>query len=45
MEISKKNNKERKNYMSSLDRYIAKQKEESMIKEEKAFKKYQGYVS
>ena len=44
-EISKKNYRERKNYISSLDRYMAKQKEESMIREEKAFKKYQGYVS
>jgi hypothetical protein len=30
--------------MSSLDRYMAKQKEESMLREKKAFKKYQGYV-
>jgi len=31
--------------MSSLYRFKAKQKEDSMIKEQKAFKKYQGYVS
>lgn len=44
-EISNKNDRERKNYISSLNRYMAKQKEDSMIKEQKAFKKYQGYVS
>ena len=43
--IVKKNNKERNNFISSLDKYLAKQKEESVIRQEKAFQKYQTYVS
>jgi intergrase/recombinase len=42
---SKKNEVERENYLSSLNRYIEKQKEISKTKEEKAFKRYQSYVS
>ena len=43
--IVKKNNKERNNFISSLDKYLTKQKEESVIRQEKAFQKYQTYVS
>ena len=43
--IVKKNNNERNNFISSLDKYLAKQKEESVIRQEKAFQKYQTYVS
>ena len=43
--IVTKNNKERNNFISSLDKYLAKQKEESVIRQEKAFQKYQTYVS
>ena len=43
--IVKKNNKERNNFKSSLDKYLTKQKEESVIRQEKAFQKYQTYVS
>ena len=40
-----KNVTERDNYINSLNKYIEKQKELSESKKEKAFKKYQGYVS
>lgn len=43
--IVKKNYMERTNYLSSLDKYINKKNEESMLKQETAFKKYQSYVS
>ena len=43
--IVTKNNKERNNFISSLDKYLTKQKEESVIRQEKAFQKYQTYVS
>ena len=43
--IVKKNNKERNNFISSLDKYLTKQQEESVIRQEKAFQKYQTYVS
>ena len=44
-QLVKKNEVERENYLSSLNRYIEKQKEISKTKEEKAFKRYQSYVS
>ena len=43
--IVKKNNKERNNYICSLEKYLSKKQEESIIKEEKAFQKYQSFVS
>ena len=43
--IVKKNNMERTNYLSSLDKYINKKNEESILRKENAFKKYQAYVS
>ena len=43
--IVKKNNRERNNYLSSLEKYLSKKQEESMIKKEKAFQKYQSFVS
>ena len=43
--IVTKNNKERNNFISFLDKYLTKQKEESVIRQEKAFQKYQTYVS
>ena len=43
--IVKKNNMERTNYLSSLDKYINKKNEESLLRKENAFKKYQAYVS
>ena len=43
--IVKKNYMERTNYLSSLDKYINKKNEESILKKENAFKKYQSYVS
>ena len=43
--IVKKNKKERNNYISSLERYLTKKQEESIIKEEKSFQKYQSFVS
>ena len=43
--IVKKNNRERNNYISSLERYLTKKQEESIIKEEKSFQKYQSFVS
>jgi len=44
-QLVKKNVVERDNYLSSLNRYLEKQKEISETKKEKAFKKYQSYVS
>ena len=43
--IVKKNNMERTKYLSSLDKYINKKNEESILRKENAFKKYQAYVS
>lgn len=43
--LIKKNVTERDNYLNSLSKYLEKQKEISETKQEKAFKKYQGYVS
>ena len=42
--IVKKNNRERNNYISSLEKYLSKKQEESKIKKEKAFQKYQSFV-
>ncbi len=36
---------ERNNYMESFKKYLEKQKELSEIKREKAFKKYESFVS
>ena len=44
-QLVKKNVVKRDNYLSSLSRYLEKQKEISETKKEKAFKKYQSYVS
>lgn len=44
-QLVKKNVVERDNYLSSLERYLEKQKEITETKKEKAFKKYQSYVS
>jgi hypothetical protein len=43
--LIKKNIIERDNYLNSLNKYLEKQKEISETKQEKAFKKYQGFVS
>jgi hypothetical protein len=43
--IVKKNYNERNNYITSLDKYLAKKNEESIIKKQKAFQKYQSFVS
>lgn len=43
--IVKKNYNERNNYMTSLDKYLAKKNEESIMRKQKAFQKYQSYVS
>lgn len=43
--ISNRINNERKKYCESLEKYITKKKEEEILKKEKAFKKYQNYVS
>ena len=43
--LIKRNIIERDNYINSLNKYIEKQKVLSESKKEKAFKKYQGYVS
>ena len=43
--LIKKNVTERDNYLNSLNKYLEKQKEISETKQEKAFKKYEGYVS
>ena len=42
--ILNKINNERKKYCESLDKYLMKKKEEK-LKKEKAFKKYQNFVS
>jgi polyribonucleotide nucleotidyltransferase len=36
---------ERKKYCESLDKFMMKKKEEERIKKEKAFKKYENFVS
>ena len=43
--IVKKNYNERNNYITSLDKYLAKKNEESIIKKQKACQKYQSFVS
>ena len=43
--IVKKNYNERNNYITSLDKYLTKKNEESIIKKQKAFQKYQSFVS
>ena len=43
--ILNKINNERKKYCESLDKYLMKKKEEEKIKNERAFKKYQNFVS
>ena len=43
--LIKRNVVERDNYITSLNKYLEKQKEISETKKEKAFKKYEGYVS
>ena len=43
--LIKRNIIERDNYITSLNKYIERQKELSESKKEKAFKKYQSYVS
>ena len=43
--LIKRNVVERDNYITSLNKYLEKQKEISETKKEKAFKRYQGYVS
>ena len=43
--LVKKNNNEREHYITSLQNYLNKQKELSEIKKEKAFNRYQSFVS
>jgi hypothetical protein len=43
--LVKKNITERDNYINSLNKYLKEQEQLTEIKREKAFKKYQGYVS
>ena len=43
--LVKKNTTERDNYINSLNKYLKEQEQLTEIKREKAFKKYQGYVS
>jgi hypothetical protein len=43
--ISNRINNERKKYCESLEKYIMKQREEEILKKEKAFKKYYNFVS
>ena len=43
--LVKKNVTERDNYINSLNKYLKEQEQLTEIKREKAFKKYQGYVS
>ena len=43
--LVKKNIAERDNYVNSLKKYLKEQEQLTEIKREKAFKKYQGYVS
>ena len=43
--IVQKNLNERNNFITNLDKYLAKKREESEIKKEQAFQKYQSYAS
>ena len=43
--LVKKNLTERDNYINSLNRHMKEQEQIAEEKKEKAFKKYQGYVS
>jgi hypothetical protein len=43
--LVKKNITERDNYINGLNKYLKEQEQLTEIKREKAFKKYQGYVS
>ena len=43
--LVKKNITERDNYINSLNKFLKEQEQLTEIKREKAFKKYQGYVS
>lgn len=43
--LVKKNTVERENYIVSLNKHLKEQEEIFELKKEKAFKKYQGYVS
>jgi hypothetical protein len=43
--ISHKMYNERLKYCESLDKYMIKKREEELLREEKAFKKYQHFVS
>jgi len=43
--LVKKNETERDNYINSLNKYLKEQEQLTELKKEKAFKKYQGYVS
>lgn len=43
--ISHKMNNERLKYCQSLDRFMIKKREEEEFREEKAFKKYEHFVS
>ena len=43
--ITNRINNERKKYCESLEKYTMKKREEELMKKEKAFKKYQNYVS
>ena len=45
LKILNKINNERKKYCESLDKYMTKKKEEEKLKKEKAFKKYEHFVS
>lgn len=38
-------NKEKLTYSRSLDRFLIKQKEDEVLRKEKAFKRYQNFVS
>lgn len=43
--LVKKNETERDNYINSLNKYLKEQEQLTELKKEKAFKRYQGYVS
>ena len=43
--ILHKMNNERLKYCESLDKYMIKKREEELLREEKAFKKYEHFVS
>lgn len=45
MKLKNRINNERKKFCESLDKFMIKQKEEEKIKKERAFKKYQNFVS